>query len=291
MKTIFEGTINGEKFNSVQAYNARMIELMNAGKEVNASSHTKSVNESAGCDCRCTCDESEETCTESSLEHAVKELVEALECEGINGSLYPCFEEEDMHYLDALVDNNAETNASMREALHDDFNTAWRNITEFLYCDETPIEAKKEYLNDVRDIISTVEGDQRTNNIARNNINVRRRAVVDALDKAKRDYEKAMANIDSEMIVVNDANKIIADVLEFYRSVEAEGLQAIKDPNKNDNTKCNKACNCDKEVSNENSNINTNFKELNPQLQMDLAAAFGKLFEGLVKNVDLTKLK
>lgn len=291
MKTIFEGTINGEKFNSVQAYNARMIELMNAGMEVNASSHTKTVNESAGCDCRCTCDKSEETCTTPSLKEAVKELVEAIEAEDLPVSIYPCFEDEDVHYLDVLVDDNAENNVTMREALHNDFDTAWRNITEFLYCDETPIEAKKEYLNDVRDIISTIEADQRTNNIAHNNINVRRRAVVDALDKAKRDYEKTMANIDSEMIVVNDANKIIADVLEFYRSVEAEGLQAIKDPNKNDNTKCNKACNCDKEDKNESSNINTAFKELNPQIQMDLAAAFGKLFEGLVRNVDLNKLK
>lgn len=291
MKTIFEGTINGEKFNSVQAYNARMIELMNAGMEVNASSHTKTVNESAGCDCRCTCDKSEETCTESSLEQAVKELVNAIECDDITESIYPCFEDEDVHYLDVLVDDNAENNVTMREALHNDFDTAWRNITEFLYCDETPIEAKKMYLNDVRDIISTVEADQRTNNIARNNINDRRRAVVDAFDKAKRDYENSMADIDSEMIIINDANKIIADVLEFYRSVEAEGLQAIKDPNKNDNTKCNKACNCDKEDKNAASNINTDFKELNPQIQMDLAAAFGKLFEGLVRNVDLNKLK
>lgn len=290
MKTIFEGTINGEKFNSVQAYNARMIELMNAGKEVNASSRTKTVDENAGCE-RIVCDMSEEECSHKELKEAVKELVEAMEAEDLPVSIYPCFEDEDVHYLDVLVDDNAENNVTMREALHNDFDTAWRNITEFLYCDETPIEAKKMYLNDVRDIISTVEDDKRTNIAAHNKITARRRAVVDAFDKAKLDYEKSMADIDSEMIVINDANKIIADVLEFYRSVEAEGLQAIKDPNKNDNTKCNKACNCDKEDKNEPSNINTNFKELNPQLQMDLAAAFGKLFEGLVKNVDLTKLK
>lgn len=290
MKTIFEGTINGEKFNSVQAYNARMIELMNAGKEVNASSRTKTVDENAGCE-RIVCDMSEEECSHKELKEAVKELVEAMEAEDLPVSIYPCFEDEDVHYLDVLVDDNAENNVTMREALHNDFDTAWRNITEFLYCDETPIEAKKMYLNGVRDIISTVEDDKRTNIAAHNKITARRRAVVDAFDKAKLDYEKSMADIDSEMIVINDANKIIADVLEFYRSVEAEGLQAIKDPNKNDNTKCNKACNCDKEDKNEPSNINTNFKELNPQLQMDLAAAFGKLFEGLVKNVDLTKLK
>ena len=291
MKTIFEGTINGEKFNSVQAYNARMIELMNAGKEVNASSHTKSVNESAGCDCRCTCDKSEEVCDLPSLETAVKNLVDAIENEDITGSIYPCFEDDEVHYLDTLVNNNAETNMSMREALHKDFDAAWRNVTEFLYCDDTPIEAKKMYLNDVRDIISTVEEDQRNNNTARAKINIRRRAVVDALDRAKRDYEKAMANIDSEVIVIDDANKIIADVLEFYRSVEAEGLQAIKDSNKNDNTQC-KSCNCDAETSNkETSNINTNLREITPQIQMDLASAFGKLFEGLVKNVDLSKLK
>lgn len=290
MKTIFEGTINGEKFNSVQAYNARMIELMNAGKEVNASSRTMSVNESAGCDCRCTCDKSEEVCDSPSLEQAVKNLVDTIEGEDITGSIYPCFEDDETHYLDALVNNDVESNMSMREALHKDFDTAWRNVTEFLYCDDTPIEAKKMYLNDVRDIISSVEDDKRNNINAHNKISVRRRAVVDALDKAKLDYEKAMASIDSDMIVIEDANKIINDVLEFYRSVEAEGLQAIKDSNKNDNTKC-KTCNCDKETSNkETSNINTNLREITPQIQMDLAAAFGKLFEGLVKNVDLNKL-
>ena len=288
MKTIFEGTINGEKFNSVQAYNARMIELMNAGKEVNASSRTKTVDENAGCCDRIVCDMSEEECSHKELEQAVKELVEAIEAEDIPVSIYPCFEDEDVHYLDVLVDDNVDNNVTMREALHNDFDTAWRNITEFLYCDETPIEAKKMYLNDVRDIISTVEEDKRTNIAAHNSINARRRAVVDAFDKAKLDYEKSMAEIDSEIIVIEDANKVINDVLEFYRSVEAEGLQAVKDPNKNDNMKC-KTCNCDKEV--EPSNINTNFKELNPQLQMDLAAAFGKLFEGLVRNVDLNKLK
>lgn len=289
MKTIFEGTINGEKFNSVQAYNARMIELMNAGKEVNASSRTKTVDENAGCCDRIVCDMSEEECGHKELEQAVKDLVEAIE-EDIPVSIYPCFEDEDVHYLDVLVDDNIDNNVTMREALHNDFDTAWRNITEFLYCDETPIEAKKMYLNDVRDIISTVEEDKRLNITAHNSINVRRRAVVDAFDKAKLDYEKSMAEIDSEIIVIEDANKVINDILEFYRSVEAEGLQAVKDPNKNDNTKC-KGCNCGQEDKNSASNINTNFKELNPQLQMDLAAAFGKLFEGLVRNVDLNKLK
>lgn len=40
-KTIFKGTVNGETFDNVAAYNARLQELINSGVTVNASSDTK----------------------------------------------------------------------------------------------------------------------------------------------------------------------------------------------------------------------------------------------------------
>lgn len=287
MKTIFEGTINGEKFNSVQAYNARMIELMNAGAEVNASSHTKSVNESAGCDCRCTCDKSEETCAAPSLEDAVKTLVEAIENddEVVEVTLYPYFGEDDPHYLDTLVDDDAEVNDAVRHEVNEELTTYWLNIAEYLFADDVCNCEKKEYMENIREIIKAIEADNRENIVAMTNIKKRRKAAEEAFAKAEADYELAMAKIASEETVLNGANNIITDFLEFYRHVEAEGIRAIKeqkDYNAND-------CNCNKIIDRIN-NINTNCKEINPQLQMDLAEAFGKLFEGVFNNINLKKL-
>ena len=42
-KTIFEGIVNGEKFDNVQAYNARVNELMETGEFVEASSNRYSM--------------------------------------------------------------------------------------------------------------------------------------------------------------------------------------------------------------------------------------------------------
>lgn len=41
MKTIFEGTVNGTKFDKVEDYNKALIEAINSGKAVNASSTTR----------------------------------------------------------------------------------------------------------------------------------------------------------------------------------------------------------------------------------------------------------
>lgn len=287
MKTIFEGIINGEKFSSVQEYNARMIELMNAGKEVNASSHTKSVNESAGCDCRCTCDKSEETCATPSLEQAVKELVDAIE--DVNDdtptevTLYPYFSEGDPHYLDVLVDDDTEVNDAVRHEIQEEFTTYWLNIADYLFADDVCRCKKKEYVENIRDIIKTIETDNRENTVAMTKIKNRRKVAEDAFAKAKADYELTMTKITSEEIILKGANNIITDFLEFYRHIESEGIRAIKEQKDYNDSN---SCNCNKAVD----KINTNCKEINPPVNMDLAEAFGKLFEGVLNNINLKKL-
>lgn len=279
MKTIFEGTINGEKFNSVQAYNARMIELMNAGKEVNASSHTKSVNESAGCDCRCTCDKSEETCTTPSLEQAVKNLVDAIDD---TETCYPYFDAEEPHYLDILVSTDSETNKNLRKEMHDQLQRSWNTITEELYDADVDIDDKKEYLEEVRNIISKIETDNANNIKTISCIDNNRKEAQATFNKAHNEYKRTIDKCEKEKSMLVDATTIIADMLEFYRAVEAEGLQAIKENTIKENntptcTECSEATN--KHKSNNTINdIITSLKETNPQIEMDLADAFSKLF-------------
>lgn len=45
MKTIFEGIVNGEKFNNVEEYNQRISELMSAGETVDATTSTHMIED------------------------------------------------------------------------------------------------------------------------------------------------------------------------------------------------------------------------------------------------------
>jgi hypothetical protein len=281
MKTIFEGTINGEKFNSVQEYNARMIELMNAGAEVNATSRTKSVNESAGCD-RSTCDMSHDTAMDG-----YKRLINAICSDDETDpdeeiTLYPYFNDDEPYYLDVLVDDNVESNEATRNVVADTLNVHWSEIVEFLNCEDVCVCDKKEYLNDVHDIIASITRDRKVNTEALSKINQERIKADADFAKAKMEYENTMKQLASNEAVLNGATNIINDMLNFYQAVESEGTKVVNDSNKN--------CNCIDKSCNENQ-IKTNVKEASPQVEMDLANALGKLWGHLMSEVDPNVLK
>ena len=276
MKTIFEGTINGEKFNSVQAYNARMIELMNAGAEVNATSRTKSVNETSGCD-RSTCDMSHDTAMDG-----YKRLINAIcsddEIESDEEiTLYPYFDDDEPYYLDALVDDNVKSNEDIRHVVADTLNVHWSEIAEFLNCEDVCVCDKKEYLNDVHDIIASITHDHKVNTEALSKINQERIKADADFAKAKMEYENTMKQLASNEAVLNGATNIINDMLNFYQAVESEGNKVVNDSNKN--------CNCTDKPCSDNQ-IKTNVKEASPQVEMDLAYALGKLWGHLMSEVD-----
>ena len=287
MKTIFEGTINGEKFYTVQEYNARMIELMNAGAEVNATSRTKSVNEASGCN-RGTCDMSHDTAMDG-----YKRLINAIcsddetetETETETDeeiTLYPYFDDDEPYYLDALVDDNVESNEAIRNVVADTLNVHWTEIVEFLNCNDVCVCDKKEYLNDVHDIIASITRDRKVNTEALSKINQERMKADADFAKAKMEYEYTMKQLASNEAVLNGATNIINDMFNFYQAVENEGTKAVNDSNKN--------CNCTDKSCNENQ-IKTNVKEASPQIEMELADALGKLWGHLLKEVDPNVLK
>ena len=284
MKTIFEGTINGEKFNTVQEYNARMIELMNAGAEVNASSRTKSVNEASGCD-RNTCDMSHDTAMDGykRLINAICSDDEAEIAEEI--TLYPYFDDDEPYYLDALVDDNVESNEAIRNTVADTLNAHWSEIVEFLNCEDVCVCDKKEYLNDVHDIIASITRDRKVNTDAISKINQEQMKADADFAKAKMEYESTMKQLASNKAVLNGATNIINDMLNFYQVVESEGTKVVNDYNKNNNN-----CNCTDKTCDENQ-IKTNVKEASPQVEMDLANALGKLWGHLMSEVDPNVLK
>lgn len=53
MKTVFEGMVNGKKFNNVSEYNNYLMTLLNNGETVQAETRTYTDNSDERCECKC----------------------------------------------------------------------------------------------------------------------------------------------------------------------------------------------------------------------------------------------
>lgn len=279
-KTIFEGTINGEKFNSVQEYNSKMLELISAGVPVDASSRTKSVSENTCGTSRCVCDKSVKAPEEKLLEAICNAKDEDI--------LLPYFEDDEPYYLDELVGNDEDENNMILKDVHDYLDTAWEDIIEYLNSNNLKSE-KKDYLNDIHDIITNIKRDRKTNNEAFIKLKKEREEAKRVLEEANAEYEAAMEHCDSLETVLVGASRVIEDLLGFYKNVEAEGIRIVKE--------CEQSGCCG-----ECENVETDCKESKPQAELDLTKldlseindlteAFDSVLKGVFKNVDMNSLK
>lgn len=291
-KTIFEGTINGEKFDSVQEYNSKMLELISAGEPVDASSRTRSISEK-GCGIaspnacgtsRCVCDKSVKTPEEKLLEA----ICNAKDEDIVLQSMLPYFEDDEPYYLDELVGNDEDENNMILKDVHDYLDTAWEDIIEYLNSNNLKSE-KKDYLNDIHDIITNIKRDRKTNNEAFIKLKKEREEAKRVLEEANAEYEAAMEHCDSLETVLVGASRVIEDLLGFYKNVEAEGIRIVKE--------CEQSGCCG-----ECENVETDCKESKPQAELDLtkldlseitdlSSAFDEVLNGVFKNVDMNRLK
>lgn len=238
-KTVFTGVINGEKFDNVAAYNARMNELLSAGVEnVSASSSTeiKTVDDTpvghSGYVRSCT----DEVCDTGTSTNASYD--EDL-------SYYPYLEDDDPYYLDILVTNAHDVNVEARKEMHNILHKCYMHIINALYDNTIDVDTKKEYLADVRDIINTTKRDRSINADAINKINARKKLAEDEFRQAEEKYVKTLELIEGDELILNDAKPVIEDLINFYNSVEAEALQAINEQTTNRCTCGDHKCNCD----------------------------------------------
>ena len=253
MKTVFEGIINGEKFNTVQAYNARMIELMNSGTPIQASSSTKSVADNQPKDVNFT-------------HHTVDEDL----------SYFPYFDENDPFYLDLLVTNDPNVNIEARTEMNNILNKCYTYIVNSLNDNTVTSDDKKEYLSDIRKIIKSLESDRNENKAATNNIKTKRDNAAAQLHEAQTVYDAIMHTCATEEQILNGADLIINDFLTFYQNVEAEGIRAMAE------NKCscgNPHNNCICSTKFEQPDILTAIKENYPQFTTDLCKLFNQIFE------------
>ena len=232
-KTVFTGVINGEKFDNVADYNARMNELLTQGVEnISAASSTeiRNVDENeatSGFVTTCTADQCPGTCTSVSTS-ASTELPEDEDL-----SFYPYMEDNDPFYLDLLATSDKVTNCEAYEEAQKVLEKCYKYTLEALNDEDTNNDERKEYLDDVNEIIENIKNDLKNTNKAIDGLTIKYDAAKaryeEALNKAEEAYVREKKEIaEAEMILV--AAKRVAEMFEaYYSDISNETLIAIKE--------------------------------------------------------------
>ena len=274
-KTVFRGVVNGEPFDNVQAYNARVTELMENGKFESASSNTEVVDIVDGGDLT-----------------GCLQTLDSIFPEDEDAALFPYFMDDDPHYLDLLVTEDSTTNAEAREEAARIREKCYSFIVDNLYDTEVDKDTVNEYLDEVRTILVTLRRDAANNNTAMEKVASDRAQVEATFAAAKERYNSDMQTLDRKTVTLNAAAPIIRDFIEFYERVEAEAMQAlIERRDEHTCTNCGKPeceCKCDRarKTDVDADAVLTTFKEALPQLETEFKQIFGDIF-----GVDLNDLK
>lgn len=288
-KTVFTGVINGEKFDNVADYNARINELISKGVEISAASSTeiRNVDENvatSGFVSTCTADQCPGTCTAASTELTEDEDL----------SFYPYMEDDDPHYLDLLATPDKVTNYEAYEEAQKVLEKCYRYTLEALHDADTDNDERKEYLDDVNDIIENITIDLKNTKRTLDGLSVK-------YDAAKAKYEEAMKKVEEEYAkdkqtiaeteVLLIAAKRVAEMFQaYYSDVANETILAIKEHDCKCDGTCGPDCKCKCHENNntkteKSEEIVTECRETEPTTVRDFNDLLDKIFgaDGLIR--------
>jgi hypothetical protein len=275
---VFKGKINGEVFDNVNSYNTRMTELISAGVtniEATSSTSIKMVE-----------DEPMDMTTGLGTNTPIAMIPEDEDL-----TFYPYFEDEDPHYLDLLVTDDSETNAEAYNEANRQLDKCFLYITDNLYDKDVDINVKKEYLHHVANIISDIKSDNEKTTKALRSVDTTRAQVAAefreaqaAFTEAQAKYNEAVRECDYNQSVLQASKPVIARMLEFYRGVEQEALQAIAEHNSETCEKCETCptcgnCKCHCTCGTAEPEVKCNVKEVSPQQLSDVSDWFDRVLQ------------
>ena len=266
-KTVFKGTVNGIHFDDVKKYNEYLTKLIEAGETFSAETSTQTID----------CDEvvrssGEEGCEEYDAE-----------------KLLPYFSDEnDEYYLDQLVTGNASTDKELLDKAVAKMQNAYAYIKTYLNDSCVSTDDKKDYVDNVLDIINAMKEDSQSNTealekLSRTRVNATKE-YEKAIADAEAEYKSTIAACDTEERVLNNANVLIDKFHEFYTKVLTLASKHIYDESKCECGGNCKECTCDNKCG---QNIKTEVKETSKQQVKDLNTLFNKIFG--IKLDDLSK--
>ena len=240
-KTVFVGKINGETFDNVAAYNARLQELINSGVAVEASSETK-VNTV----------EAQPTNTSTTLD--VQDTIDE------DLTIYPYMCEDDPFYLDLLVTDDPVTNqeayTEAQNVLKKCYDYTNDVVSEWCLCD------MKSYVEDIDEILSNIDDDIRDTMNAIDKVGAKRK-------KLEESYHRELDKLNKELDVLHAADRVSDMFKNYYSDVRENVMHAIN--SYKDNCNCN---NC----NNHNDDVETTVTEKTPQTEFDFNKLLDVIF-------------
>lgn len=251
-KTCFKGTINGQKFDNVKDYNAKMQELLEAGVAVTASSST-TIEATPEV---CSCNEAKNECCKCNVIDDDEEH-----------SYYPFMDDDDPFYLDLLVTNDSEINKEALDEVHKEFDRCYKVIINAISDKDVCVEHLKEYRLDLREIIDNVKNDKQH--------------TLDAIKRIKNrkdELEVEMNAINSELQLLEDAKPVIKEFIDFYENVEADVINEIKSRPCVCGKNCDPDCKCDCHNVSRTDKVTTTVEEAAPQKTYELSDILEHIF-------------
>jgi hypothetical protein len=289
-KTVFTGVINGEKFDNVADYNARMNELLSQGVEnISAASSTeiRNVDENvatSGFVSTCTADQCPGTCITTTTELPEDEDL----------SFYPYMEDDDPHYLDLLATSDKVTNYEAYEEAQKVLEKCYRYTLEALHDADTDNDERREYLEDVNNILEDVNIDLKNTKRILDGLSVKYDAAKakceDAINKAQETYEKEKKEIAENEVILVAAERVAEMFQAYYSDIANETLLAIKEHECNCDGTCGPDCKCKCHENNntkteKSEEIVTECRETEPTTVRDFNDLLEKIFgvDGLIR--------
>ena len=262
-KTCFKGTINGQEFDNVRDYNAKMQELLEAGVAVTASSSTTIEATPEVCSCN---DAKNECCNRQVID------------ESEEYSCYPYMDDDDPFYLDLLVTNDPEINKEALDEMRKEFNRCYKAIINAIADKDVCVEHLKEYRSELREIIDNVKNDKQCTLEAIKKIKNRKDELDRDLKHYMNEYETEMDAINSEMQVLEDAKPVIKEFIDFYENLEADVINEIKSRPCACGKNCEPDCTCECHNVSRTDEVTTAVEEAEPQKTYELSDILEHIF-------------
>lgn len=270
-KTCFKGTINGQEFDNVRDYNAKMQELLEAGVAVTASSSTTIEATPEVC-----------SCNEAKNECCNRQIIDESE----EYSCYPYMDDDDPFYLDLLVTNDPAINAEAIVEMRKEFGRCYKAIINAISDKDVCVEHLKEYRSELREIIDNVKNDKQCTLEAIKKINNRKDELDRNLKHYMNEYETEMDAINSELQVLEDAKPVIKEFIDFYENLEADVINEIKSRPYNElksrrctcGNSCEPDCNCECHNVSRTDEVTTAVEEAEPQKTYELSDILEHIF-------------
>jgi len=179
-KLVFEGIINGKKFDNVQDYNKEMNRLISSGSlNISASSSTHLVDDSAV----------------AAREPEKVETVRPFDDE----DYLPFFNNStSQYYLDLLVSNDNALNERNRDIAEQEFDKKLTDLKKVLATGTVSIEDAFSFVNKLKEVRSQINNDAEENRTTINEVN------------------EKISQLTNNLQVLNNAKPVIATVSDYY---------------------------------------------------------------------------